>query len=78
MSKIVAKANRPAYLANVLSIAKVEGDVAAPESLVLRSIIHSIGGTREDVAAAGAMLGDGQYRLQIPESVRRLIEHPVR
>ena len=30
MSNIVAKANRPAYLANVLSIAKIGGNVAPP------------------------------------------------
>ncbi|MBT3293713.1 MAG: TerB family tellurite resistance protein [Verrucomicrobia bacterium] len=68
MSKVVAKVNRPAYLANVLCIAKVGGEVAATESLVLRSIIHSIGGTRDDVAAAGDMLADGHYQLQVPEA----------
>ncbi|NQU40133.1 MAG: hypothetical protein HQ523_09285 [Lentisphaerae bacterium] len=68
MSKIVAKTNRSAYLANVLSIAKSGGEVAAPESLVLRSIIHNIGGTQDDLVAAGVMLGDGDYRLRVPES----------
>jgi hypothetical protein len=68
MSTIVPKAHRPAYLANVLCIAKVTGDVASTESLVLRSIVHGIGGTRDDVLAAGSMLAGGHYQLQIPET----------
>lgn len=68
MSTIVPKAQRPAYLANVLCIAKVTGDIASTESLVLRSIIHGIGGTRDDVATAGTMLADGHYQLQVPGS----------
>ena len=75
MSTIVAKANRAAYLANVLSIAKVGGKVASTESLVLRSIIHRIGGTQDDVAAAGKLLGDGHYRVQLPDSLNERMDN---
>ncbi len=75
MSKIVAKANRPRYLANVLSIAKIGGKVAATESLVLRSIIHRIGGTQEDLAAAGKLLGEGHYQVQLPDSLNERMDN---
>jgi uncharacterized tellurite resistance protein B-like protein len=69
MSKTVAKADRPTYLANVLSIAKVDGDVAGTESLVLRSVIRGIGASQEDVVAAGALLGSGGYKMRLPKSL---------
>ena len=69
MSKTVAKADRPTYLANVLSIAKVDGDVAGTESLVLRSVIRSIGASQEDVVAAGTLLGSGGYKMRLPKSL---------
>ena len=75
MSKIVAKANRPAYLANVLSIAKIGGKVAATESLALRSIMHRIGGTQDDLVAAGKMLGVGRYQLQLPDSLNERMDN---
>ena len=67
MSKTVAKADRPTYLANVLSIAKMDGDVAGTESLVLRSVIRSIGASQEDVVAAGTLLGSGGYKMRLPK-----------
>ncbi len=75
MSKIVAKADRQAYLANVLSIAKIGGKVSATESLVLRSIIRSIDGTQEDIVAAGKMLGDGRYQVHLPESLNERMDN---
>jgi hypothetical protein len=69
MSTPENRASLAPYLANVLSIAKINGRVAPAESLVLRSIIRRIGATQEDLTAAGKLLASGRYSMQLPESL---------
>lgn len=63
----VSRLNRPYYLANVLSIAKVDGKVPAGESLALRAIVKRIGANDQDLADAARLLGSGSYRVQLPD-----------
>jgi uncharacterized tellurite resistance protein B-like protein len=69
MNTPVDNANRAAYLANVLCIAKINDTVAPAESIVVRSIIHRIGATQQDLVAAGKLLSSGNFGVQVSESL---------
>jgi uncharacterized tellurite resistance protein B-like protein len=69
MNTPVDNANRAAYLANVLCIAKINDTVAPAESIVVRSIIHRIGATQQDLVAAGKLLSSGNFGMQVPKSL---------
>jgi len=75
MTTTIEKANRPAYLANVLSIAKINGDVSVTESLALRSIIHRIGATQNDLVAAGKLLTSGRYKMQAAKALNERMDN---
>ncbi len=68
MTTPVDNGTRAAYLANVLSIAKIDDGVAPDESRVLRSIIHRIGATQQDLVAAGKLLSSGRFNMDVPDS----------
>ena len=63
MTTPVDNGTRAAYLANVLSIAKTHDSVGPEESRVLRSIIHRIGATQQDLVAAGKLLSSGHHKM---------------
>jgi tellurite resistance protein len=71
----IPKENLPSYLANVLSIAKIEGEVSQAESYVLRKIIHRVGGTQQDLIAAGKLLASGNYKLRLVDSAQERMDN---
>ena len=75
MSELTDRAERAAYLANVLSIAKVNGRVTSTESLALRSIVKRIGASQKDLVAAGKLLSSGRYSIRPPQSMRQRMEN---
>ncbi len=69
------KENLPSYLANVLSIAKIDGEVSQAESYVLRKIIHRVGGTQQDLISAGKLLASGSYTLRLADSAQERMDN---
>ena len=65
MQSGVSRLSRPFYLANVLSIAKVDGAVPPPASKALQSIIKRIGASDQDLADAARLLASGKYKVHL-------------
>ena len=75
MRTTIAKADLPAYLANVMRIATAGGKVAATESFVLQSIFNRLGATEADLTAARQLLARGNEKIYLPKTTNSRMDN---
>lgn len=60
------RSEKVAYMANVLSIASVDGKIVESEAKVLRHVARELGVNQEILDDAKRLIGSGTYRLRLP------------